>query len=253
EVEHRGGEGRRVHAAGGVGEDAETDGRRGPRAAGGDEGGGHREEAVGQLGQQARLLGGHEGAGRVGPEEVGRAARALLLERRQQLGVGAVADLHVEAGLLTEALHERVHEDVFAAGVDDEAVGLGGALGRVGVRRAGGEGDDEGGEERPEREARHGWRGYLDSIQRVRTRVRAPRDFSGKGRYRPSASRAAATTASAVSPRPAYTSSHGPLAPNRSSPTTRPPIPTYLYHPSVAPASTPTRAVTAGGSTASRY
>src|SRR5712692_5843308 len=65
--------------------------------------------------------------------------------------------------------------------------------------------------------------------------------------------RAASTTCSAVNPNFVWSSLRGAEAPNVCIPMTSPPAPTYRLQPKVEACSTPTRAPTAGGSTASRY
>ncbi len=65
-----------------------------------------------------------QGAHGVAPEDVGGALAAFLADRGDQLGVGAVADVDLDAGLAFELLHDRVDEGLGAAGVDGQGLGL---------------------------------------------------------------------------------------------------------------------------------
>src|ERR1051326_7575321 len=68
-----------------------------------------------------------------------------------------------------------------------------------------------------------------------------------------SSARACFKTLSTLNPSSRIATSPGADAPNRSRHTTSPDDPTYRSHPCLTPASTASRAVTAGGNTSSRY
>ncbi len=63
-------------------------------------------------------------AHRVAPVHVGGAAAAFLAQGGDELRVGAVADVDLDARLPFELLHDRVHEGLGAAGVHGQGLGL---------------------------------------------------------------------------------------------------------------------------------
>jgi hypothetical protein len=122
QVEHRVGEVLRAHRVAVVGQHAEAGRDRGPPLVRRGEAGRAIRQRVGQLGQQAVVDGVAQGAGRVRPKHIGRRLVALLLERGQQLRVGAVAHADRHVRLLSVLLDERINEGLAAARVDDELV-----------------------------------------------------------------------------------------------------------------------------------
>ena len=100
------------------------------------------EDVVGQRAEQALLIEVADRAGRLGQEHVGRRLVALLGDQQRQIGGVAVADLDVDAGLLGEAIEDRLDQVLRPARVDRDR-----AARRPRLRPAAGGDDHQGGDD----------------------------------------------------------------------------------------------------------
>ena len=82
------------------------------------------EDVVGERAEQAVLVEVADRAGRLREEDVGRRLVALLLDQQGEVGRVAVAHLDVDAGLLGEAVEDRLDEVLGAPGVDDDGAAV---------------------------------------------------------------------------------------------------------------------------------